>query len=94
MFSYREQTPMALKDEHGKGRNKQGATKCCGAQLPGSLTLPGAGELPAHDNDNPYRGQDIEDLEEYIPGVSLAKEVGISGTEDDGIENLCYHGDT
>lgn len=43
---------LALEDQHGKGREEEGAEKARRAQLPGQLLLAGPGEDPLHQTDD------------------------------------------
>lgn len=85
--TYRKQAPrpLTLENEHGERRDQQRPAQRRGPQLPGGLPLSRARELPPHDGDDVDGRQDVEDLEEYVPGVGLAEQVGVSRAEDDGI---------
>lgn len=93
--AYREQAPrlLALENQHDEGRDQQRSAQRRSSQLPGDLTLPRARELPPHYDDDVDGRQDVEDLEEQVPGIGLAEQVGVSRAEDDGVEDLCYHRD-
>lgn len=91
LVTYVEHTPLvlALEDQHGEGRQEEGAEEARCPQLPGQLLLASPGEDPLHQADDVERGEDVEDLEYYVVHVlAAAKQVGVAGEEDDAVEHL------
>lgn len=80
---------LALEDQHGEGRQQEGAEEARRPQLPGQLLLASPGEDPLHQADDVERGEDVEDLEYYVVHIlAAAEQVGVAGEEDDAVEHL------
>lgn len=90
-MTYVEHAPLilALEDQHGEGRQEEGAEEARRPQLPGQLLLASPGEDPLHQADDVERGEDIEDLEYYVVDIlAAAEQIGVAGEEDDAVEHL------
>lgn len=96
LVTYVEHAPLvlALEDQHGEGRQEEGAEEARRPQLPGQLLLASPGEDPLHQADDVERGEDVEDLEYYVVHIlAAAEQVGVAGEEDDAVEHLGDEGD-
>ena len=96
MSSYRFKAPvyLALKDQHGKGREDDGTSACNRTHLPRQLLFSSPRVHPSHYPDNIERRRDVEDLEAQVPEVAFSENVNVAGTENDGVEHLCDERDS
>ena len=91
--TYRHETPELLKDQHGKRRQNNRSSQHRSAKLPRQLPLARPGVDPLHDAENVKGGEDVEGLEDDVPGGVLTEEVEVAGAEDEGVEDLGDEGD-
>lgn len=86
-----------LKDEHGEGRNQEGAAQNNGTHFPSELLLSRPGEHPLHHAEDVKARNEVEGLEDDVPcwmALGRVEEVEVARAENGSIEDLGDEGDT